>query len=178
VLAWARIARGLDKHLLYSAGCLTTGALVTATFWTARQYGVLADFVFPVLLIGSAAAGLAASGLPILSISMLADVAEEHELQSGEPCEGAVFGAFSCGQQIATGLAIALAAVLVDTFAGLVPGAAAQSAQTVGRIGALACLFCGSLMIVAGLFILPYRITRERIRAVQAELAQRAAAVR
>jgi GPH family glycoside/pentoside/hexuronide:cation symporter len=178
VIAWARIARGLDKHVLYSAGCLMTGALVTATFWTARQHGALADFVFPVLLIGSAAAGLAASGLPILSISMLADVAEDHELRSGEPCEGAVFGAFSCGQQIATGLAVALAAVLVDAFAGLVPGAAVQGAQTIHRIGVLSCLMCGALMIAAGLLILPYQLSRERTRAVQAELAQRAAAVR
>lgn len=177
VIAWARIAHGVDKHVLYTAGCLATGGLVMATYWTARQDGALADFVFPVLLLGSATAGLAASGLPILSISMLADVAEEHQLRVGEPCEGAVFGAFSCGQQVATGVAVALAAVLVDAFAGLVPGAAVQSAQTIHRIGVLTCLVCGALMIAAGLIILPYHLTRERTRAIQGELAQRAASV-
>jgi GPH family glycoside/pentoside/hexuronide:cation symporter len=168
---WARFARSHEKHYLHAAGCLLTGGLVLGGFWVARPGVVWGGAIVPLLVLGHAFAGAAGSGLLMLPPSMLADVAEEHELRVGRRCEGAFFGAFSCVLQLATGLAVAIGGLLVDYFAGVVPGAATQAPLTIHRIGVLACLLPGVLMMVAGLLILPYQVTRDRTKATRHALA-------
>jgi Na+/melibiose symporter-like transporter len=100
-------------------------------------------------------------------------VVDEDELATGERREGAFFGLWSFGQQLATGAALLLTGVLVDRYAGLVPGQAAQSARTVERIGLLYSAFPGVLLLVAAGWALRYRIGRREVAAIQRALDAR-----
>jgi Na+/melibiose symporter-like transporter len=64
---------------------------------------------------------------------------------------------------VAATLAILVSGVLIDRFAGLVPGQAEQSAATVQRVAILYSLLPAALLVVAGLLILRYDITRHRV---------------
>ena len=63
--------------------------------------------------------------------------------------------------------------LLVEWFAGLVPGQATQSPETVWRIGLLYSLLPAILLLVAAVLVLRYRVSHNRIVVVQAELAKR-----
>ena len=175
VALWTRLARRADKQYLCSAALMAGGGLSLATFWIAPAGGLADAIRMPLLVIGSAAAGAAGTGFWVLSPSMLADVAEEHELHSGERRDGAIFGVFSAGLQVAAGLGVALAGFLVDYFAGVVPGTTTQAPSTVVRIGVLTCIVPGVLSILSALLILSYDLTRRRVSAVQTALAARRA---
>ena len=173
VAAWTAVARRIDKQHLCCGGLMMSGALSLATFWVAPPGGLLDVIRIPLLVIGSAAAGAAGTGLWVLSPSMLADVAEEHELRAGERRDGAIFGAFSAGLQLAAGLGVALAGFAVDYFAGVVPGTTRQAPVTVVRIGILTCIVPAVLSIVSACLILFYDLTRGRVALVKAALAER-----
>jgi GPH family glycoside/pentoside/hexuronide:cation symporter len=168
VVCWARFGRSYEKHRLHLLSCLTTAAIVTLGFWVRL---VPASLLTPVVVTGYALAGLTSAGLLVMPASMLADVIDEDRLRSGAQTEGMFFGAFSCVYQVAIGVATVIASLLVDLYAGVVPGAATQSAMTIERIGILACLVPGALKVIAGLLILGYPLTRRRALEVRAALA-------
>ena len=76
----------------------------------------------------------------------------------------------------ATGMAILLTGVLVERFAGLVPGQVTQSPATVWRIGLLYAVAPAGLILAAAAAALPYRIGRRETAAIQSKLDQRRAA--
>ena len=126
------------------------------------------------LQVGHALAGLFSSIIWILPWSMMADIADEDELQSGTRREGALFGIFFFGQQVAAGLAVVATGLLVDQFAGLAPGVATVSAQTANRIGLLYGLLPGLLVLSAVLLVQGYRLNQPAVAAIQAALQRRA----
>ena len=157
VAGWALLGRRADKRTLYCVASVGLGLLVISGFWAARADGPFHDVLLPVLSVAYLMAGVFTSGLAIMAPSMLADVTEEHHLRTGEHAAGVFFGASSCVNQVAAGLATVIGGVLIDAYAGLAPGAASQSALTITRIGVLACIMPGVLMVVAGLMILRYQ---------------------
>jgi glycoside/pentoside/hexuronide:cation symporter, GPH family len=171
---WARIARRYEKHHLQAAASLLTGLLVISGFWIVRAGGIFAPVLVPVLVVGYGLIGMASCAVIVLPASMLADVIDEHDLTSSERREGAFFGAFSASQQVSAGVATVIAGLLVDYFAHVVPGAPLQTPATIVRIGILACGVPGGLMLLAGLVVLPYRLSRRRTREIQTALAGRA----
>lgn len=173
IVAWARLARRADKHQLFCAGCVALSVLLALLFWGAAPGQLPVDVRLPFIVLAHAALGAAASGPAILAPSMLADVAEHHELQSGVRSDGVFFGMFSASQQVATGAAAALAGPLVDRFAGLVAGSVAQAPLTVTRLGMLACLLPGALLLVSATVILAYDLTRDRVHGVKRQLIER-----
>jgi GPH family glycoside/pentoside/hexuronide:cation symporter len=103
---------------------------------------------------------------------MIADVADEDELANGERREGAFFGIFNFGEQIAAGASILITGILLDWFAGLVPGQAQQSSVTISRIGMLYSVLPSILLIMAAVFILRYSLDKEKVASIQRELAK------
>jgi glycoside/pentoside/hexuronide:cation symporter, GPH family len=171
-VGWTRLARARDKHRLYFVAGMTLASLLAALFWVASPGALIEPLRYAVLVLGHAAIGASAAGPAVLAPSMLADVAEEHELLSGQRSDGVFFGVFSAGQQIATGLAAAFAGWLVDGYAGLVAGSTVQSATTAGRIAVLACFVpCGLVLVSAGV-TLAYNLTRQRVSLVQRQLIE------
>ncbi|MCI0557090.1 MAG: MFS transporter [Nitrososphaera sp.] len=74
---------------------------------------------------------------------------------------------------MATGLSVLVTGILVDWFAGLVPGIADQSGLTVNRIGLLYSVVPATLVIASGGLMLRYRLTRSRTVSIQTELRTR-----
>jgi GPH family glycoside/pentoside/hexuronide:cation symporter len=105
-------------------------------------------------------------------MSLIADVVDEDELTTGQRREGTFFGVYSCGQQLAVGISFLLTGVLVDWFAGLVPGQATQSPETVWRVGLLYGVLPAMLLCMAAALTCRYTLGQARVLTIQAELAK------
>jgi Na+/melibiose symporter-like transporter len=175
VFFWLRAARGLQKHYLYMLGTLSAGVVMLAGYGLLGEGHVLGTGNIPVLLAGNALVGFFGSTVFFVPASLLADIVDEDELTSGRRREGSFFGLYSFGQQLAAGAALVLTGTLVDAFAGLVPGQAEQSAETVRRIGLLYAVLPGALLLAAAGWILRYKLGRERVATLQRELDARRA---
>jgi GPH family glycoside/pentoside/hexuronide:cation symporter len=165
---WLRIARAIEKHWLYLGGAAGLALLLLGAFALlghGRPFGT--GDVRP-LLVGQTLAGFVVALFWIMPASMLADVADEDALTTGQRRDGTFFGIFSFGQQLATGVSVLIAGLLVDPFAGLAPGQASPSTVTVERIGMLY-----SLLLGLALMMLRYPLDSQRVAAIQLALAAR-----
>jgi GPH family glycoside/pentoside/hexuronide:cation symporter len=170
---WLRVSPRMEKQRLYVLGTLATGLLMVSGFFLVGEGNLLGTDNVAAVLAGHALVGFFSSTLWFIPAALLADVVDEDELATGERREGSFFGLFSFGQQLATGLSMVLTGLLVDRFAGLVPGQAAQSAETVRRIGLLYSVLPGTLLLVAGVAALRYTLGRRQVAAIQRELDTR-----
>jgi glycoside/pentoside/hexuronide:cation symporter, GPH family len=172
---WLRVSPRMEKQRLYVLGTLATGLVMVSGFFLVGKGHLLGVNNVPALLIGHALVGFFSSTLWFIPAALLADVVDEDELATGERREGSFFGLFSFGQQLATGVALVLTGVLVDRFAGLVPGQAVQSAETIRRIGLLYGVLPGALLLVAGAGALRYTLGRREVALIQRALDDRPA---
>jgi GPH family glycoside/pentoside/hexuronide:cation symporter len=175
VLFWMRATRRVQKHALYLAGMLAAAVVMIAVFLLMGRGHVLGTGHVNALIALNALVGFFASTMWFVPPSLVADVVDEDELAQGRRREGSFFGLFSFGQQLAGGAALVLTGFLVDHFAGLVPGQAAQSAESVRRIGLLYAVLPGVLLLAACVWTLRYRLTRARVAEIQRALDQRRA---
>lgn len=173
VAFWLGIARVVQKHWLYILATLVTASLMVAALLLVGEGHLFGTGNVPVMVIGHALGGFFGSVLWFMPASMIADVADEDELVSGQRREGAFFGIFSFGEQLAGGLALLLTGVLADRFAGLIPGQVHQSATTIQRVALLYSVLPAVLLVLAALLLVRYSLSRTRVQAVQAELARR-----
>jgi Na+/melibiose symporter-like transporter len=170
---WLRVSKVVEKQWLYFAGTLLTAMLMLGALLLVGEGHLFGTGNVHVLTIGHGIAGLFASVLWIMPASMIADVADQDELVTGQRREGSFFGIFSFGEQLGGGVSLLAAGVLVDWFAGLVPGQAAQSPQTVWRIGLLYSVLPAALLGVAAVLILRYTLSKQRVAVIRAELDRR-----
>jgi GPH family glycoside/pentoside/hexuronide:cation symporter len=176
VWLWTRAATLRDKHQLYLASCVLLAGALAAAYWIAAPGHVPDEVRLAAIAAAHAAIGATASGPAVFAPSMLADVAAEDEMRSGERRDGVFFGMFSAVQQIATGIAAAAAGPLVDRYAGLIPGAAEQGATTVARLGVLACFLPAALLLVSAALIATYTLSRQQVSLLQRQLLERTCA--
>jgi GPH family glycoside/pentoside/hexuronide:cation symporter len=174
---WNVVARRFDKRQLFLAGVcwyslltFVLPVLKIVEFYPPREsplyLGIIYSFVF--LAAFGAAAALMTSG------SMMADIADEHEYDVGRRQEGIFFGSLSFSGKAAVGLGsgIAGAGLTVIQFPRQVaPELVAP--DTVMSLGILAGPGVAILMLIGILLMTRYRLTRERVAEIQAELAQR-----
>jgi len=173
VAFWLRVAKRVDKQRLYFGATLITALLMAAAYLLVGEGHLFGVGNLAALVTGHAIAGYFASVLWVVPASMIADVTDQDELTTGRRREGTFFGIFSFAQQLAASLAILVTGVLVDRFAGLIPGQVEQSAQTINRLAILFGLLPASLLVVAALLILGYRLTRQRVSVIQSALVER-----
>ncbi len=173
LLFWLALSRRIEKHHLYVGATAGMGLLLASAFFLLGE-GHLFGTGNPLpVLVGQAVGGFLGSVLWFMPASMIADVADEDELVGGRRREGAFFGIYFFGQQVGSGLSLLFTGLLLDRFAGLVPGQVEQSAQTVARIGWLYSILPALLVGIAALLATRYTLGRKRILAIQAELAYR-----
>lgn len=127
----------------------------------------------PALMVGHALAGLFSSAVWFMPASMIADAADEGELLTRQRREGLFFGVYSFGQQLAAGASALVAGTVLSSYGGLVPGQAAQAAETVRRIGFLYSVLPAAFLGAAAAVISRYTLTRRRVAAIRAELKAR-----
>jgi GPH family glycoside/pentoside/hexuronide:cation symporter len=167
VFTWVRLTQRIQKHHVYAGTMLASAVLVSAGYWLVGEGRPLGTGNVPALVALMGLLGLFGTAGAVVAPSMMADVTACDELTTGRRREGVFFGLYSLGQQLAGGLAILAAGVLVDRFARIVPGQAAQSPATVERLAMLAALLPAALLAVAFLLARRYRLTREQVDALQ-----------
>ena len=172
-LFWLRISRKLDKSRLYVFSAAATSTLMLASLALFGKGHPFGTGDVRLLLVGYGVVGFFNCILWFIPQSMLADVTDENELITGRRSDGALLGMFSFGQQVATGLGILAAGVLLDKFVGLVSGGPEPSPLAVFRIGVIYSVLPAALFMAAAILMLRYKLTRERVASIQAELQQK-----
>lgn len=130
----------------------------------------------PTLLLSLFLSGIVGAAATVAAGSMLADIADEHELTTGRRQEGLFFGALSFARKASTGLGTVLGGVFLSVIAfptQAEPGTVDPSLVTAVGL----CAGPGTAIFgVAGVWIARrYRADRAAHAAVQAALAARAA---
>ena len=177
---FARLSRTLDKKPTFMIGVTIFSVFVVAGpvlklagFWPPRAdeklyMGLLAAVNF--LASFGAAASL------VTATSMMADLADEHEYDTGLRQEGIFFGALAFSGKASTGLGHMLAGAAIDLIG--FPENAAPGSVSPEIIRHLAILY-GPGMIAAlaigALYFTRYDLSRERVGEMQRKLAEQRA---
>jgi GPH family glycoside/pentoside/hexuronide:cation symporter len=120
-------------------------------------------------------AGLSGVGYGVADLipwSMLGDVIDEDELESGERRDGLYAGFFTFLRKLGGAAGVAVAGILLDA-AGFVRGGGEQSADSLLAIRWLAAILPMAFLLIACVIALRYPLGRERHARIQAQLALR-----
>lgn len=177
---WTLVARRLDKKPTFLIGVAGFSLLVLLPpclhllgAWPAPASPA---YLASLVAASAVAAFFAAAGI-VAAGSMMADVADEHELATGRRQEGVLFGAQSLAAKSASGLGHQIAGIGLDLIAfpaGAAPDAV--GAQQVLGLGLLAGPGVGGLAVVALVLLAGYRLDRRRHGEIAQALAARRAA--
>jgi sugar (glycoside-pentoside-hexuronide) transporter len=163
--AWLRFSRGRDKSTTYLYGCLGW------IFGLSSLFVLQPEWPLWVTLLSTAFAGMGYSAADMIPWSMVADVADEDEIRSGERREGVYVGVFTFVRKMSGAVGVALAFAALDVV-GFEPGA--ENADSVlwvlrGATAGVPVLFVIASMIAAR----GYPLDRPRHQAILDELARR-----
>ena len=173
VFMWMALAKRSEKRTLSIAATLGTAVLLcSATLLIGDGHLFGTGNAVP-LILGHFVAGVIASAVWVIPASMVADVADEDEFHTGLRREGMYFGILNLGEKVASGGALVLAGLLLSFFGRIAPAAAPQAPAAAGYIGLSYGLVPGVLLVAATLMILPYKLNRGALRAIQNQLAER-----
>jgi GPH family glycoside/pentoside/hexuronide:cation symporter len=170
VFLWVRAAARAEKRPLAVAALVLTAvplALATLLFGAHGWFGT--GSARP-LMAGYLLAGLAAAALWVLPGSMLADVADDDERETGERREGLFFGLLNLGEKVGAGLALLAAGLLLEHVVGLTPGVAPAPAA-VARLGWVFGVVPAGVLCLAAWQLRAYGLDRAAVGRIQATLA-------
>ena len=105
---WLRFSRGRDKRTTYVYGC------VGWVFGLGCLFVNQPEWPFAITLVATAFAGCGYSAADMIPWSMVADIADEDEIQSGERREGLYVGVFTFLRKLAGAIGVALAFLALD----------------------------------------------------------------
>ena len=161
VVLWMSLARRTEKRTLYIMAAIASATLLlmaTLLIGSGHLFGV--GHPLP-LILGHVMGGIFASAVWVVPASMIADVTDTDELTTGLRREGIYFGIMNFGEKIAAGGALLLAGGLLAVFRKLSHGAAfgtpGNPPAAIPYVGLLYGAVPAALLVVALLFILPYR---------------------
>jgi GPH family glycoside/pentoside/hexuronide:cation symporter len=179
VILWMTLARRTEKRTLYIMAAVATATLLLGAallIGVGRPLGV--GHALP-LMIGHVLAGIFASAVWVVPAAMIADVTDTDELETGMRREGIYFGIMNFGEKIAAGGALFLAGSLLSLLGKLAPAAAPAGTllpgapSTTPYLGLLFGAVPAMLLLISLIFILPYRLDRRAVHAIQRQLAAR-----
>ena len=173
VLVWLRAAKRLEKQRLCILSFAGVALLMVGAVYAVGEGQWLGTGNVTGMALGHALAGFFGAALWFVPGSMIADIADEDELETGRRREASFFGAFYFGQQLAAGASVLLTGGLLDWYAGLAPGRIEQSATTIDRIAVLYGLLPAVLLVAAVASLSRYTLTKSRLALVQAALPRR-----
>ena len=164
VLVWVRLVRRAEKHHVYAATTMITAVVMSSGYWLFGEGRPFGTGNMPMLVVLNGMAGFFGIAGAVIAPSMMADITAQDERDGGRRRDGIFFGVYSFGQQIAGGLAVLVAGVLVDSFAGLVPAQAEQSSRTVERLVMVSNLLPAVMLASAAVVALGYPLTRREMQ--------------
>ena len=167
---WIRVSKRVEKQRLFIVNTLILAFIMSAAYWLVGPGHLLGTGNVIPLIIGNTLGGFFAAALWVVPASMVADVTDEDRLRTGKKRAGTFFGINSFFVQEATAVAVLVTGVLIDNFAGLVPGQVAQSAQTSERLAMLFALLPAVLYVAAALLMFRYSLTRARVAEIHQQL--------
>jgi GPH family glycoside/pentoside/hexuronide:cation symporter len=172
------LTRKFDKRriliLLSSIIIVNTNVMICLRLFTDVLPGNGTAELLYLLLTFAFIGGLAGPAVMVTLNSMFADIADEQELLTGNRQEGIIFSARSFAFKAAGALASVIGGIALDLISfprGAAPGDVAD--DTLFMLG----LVAGPMTSIFGLinlsFYLGYKLTRERVTEIQAELVLR-----
>jgi len=164
---WVLLTRKIEKRQAYTAATFSTAVIMLLAWLLVGENSLAGKGNIVALAVGNALAGLFASAVWILPSSMLADVLDEYEARTGRRSEGTLFGLQSLTMQLGGSIAVILSGILLDHYAGLVPGAEIQSSETARRLGVIYGAVPAGLLAAAGILSMFYRLDRRRVLELQ-----------
>ncbi len=174
---WRKIGMRLEKRRIYIIG--TLGYL--ASFIAPYVFKVLGwwpqpeSWLYLPMYIGFTgfAAHLFLAGPAIMTGSMLGDITDLDELESGKRREGIIFGTESLAFKMFIGLGPVIAGYVID-FAGIVPNMQPSEIpeQTIIALGLGQGATSAVLFAISLMFIVRYDLTRDRHESILRRLAQ------
>ncbi len=177
---WTLASRRLDKKPTFLWGTLVFAIfamlpllLKLLGFWPAKEQTAL--YLGLLSLCGFLAAFGGGAGL-VAAGSMMADLVDEHEYDTGRRQEGIFFGAIAFSGKASSGLGHLLAGIAIDLIAfpeNAVPGRVAP--EVVRDLGILYGPGIFALGAAAFFYLVRYSLTRERVSEIQKTLADRRA---
>ncbi len=176
---WTRVAGSFDKRPTFLAGVSLFSFFVFAPPM-AKLLGCFPPIghasYLPLLSLLTALAAFAATAGLVLAGSMLADIADEHELATGLRQEGVFFGALAFAVKSSSGFGTFLAGIGLDWID--FPAKATLASVAPETVIWLAVLYGPGIALLAVLsifFLARYRIDHARHQAIMRELAARRA---
>lgn len=174
---WAALRGQLEKRTTFLIGIFwfSCFSMLLPLFKIAGWFPAQASAVyFPTIIGGAFLGALSVGGALLASGSMLADVADEHELRTQRRQEGIFFGALSFSSKASIGIGGFVGGVGLDLIR--FPTSAAPGTVPEPTLIALGLLygpgvFAGALLSVWAAW--RYRIDRQRLAEIQAELRER-----
>lgn len=174
---WVVLARGIDKKPAFLVG-ISVYSLFTLMPPLAKLWGLwpaVGSALFVPTLAGvHFIAALGAAAALVTSGSMMADIADEHELRTGRRQEGIFFGALIFAVKVTSGLGQFFAGWGLDLIG--FPARAEPGTVPVSTVNALAFLYGPGLAVIAVIAIAVlsrYRIDRKRHEEIMLELERR-----
>jgi glycoside/pentoside/hexuronide:cation symporter, GPH family len=169
LFVWSAASRKIGKQAVYYSGMC---------FWIAVMAGLFflgPDQITLAIVLG-ALAGVGIATAYLVPWSMLPDVIDLDELNTGERREGIFYGMMTFAQKTGVGMGIALTLQALDWYGfsrDLLPGQQPESALLALRwmVGPVPTV----LLIIGMILVYRYPLTRARHDQIQAELAARRA---
>ncbi len=181
----AMLHRHVDKHTCvvlgtsFFAACELIPVLLRLAGWFPEN-GTTALFV--ILLLVRLLMGIAAVQSTVSFNSMMADIADQHELETGRRQEGIFFGAVSFSAKGTAGLGNLVAGIGLDIIAWPrgteITTAADVPAETLVHLGILYGPITTTFAVAAIWCLSHYELDRERHAEIKATLAERRARAR
>jgi Na+/melibiose symporter-like transporter len=172
--------RYINKHTTVLLGtswfaiCELTPVLLRLAGWFPENGS---PWVFIILLVLRFVMGVGAIQSNVSFNSMMADIADQHELETGRRQEGIFFGAISFSAKGTSGLGNLVAGVGLDIIAwprgADIRSAADVTPDTIVNLGILYGPVVAAFAVVSLWFLSHYDLTRERHAEIQTELVAR-----
>ncbi|MGH7786858.1 MAG: MFS transporter [Candidatus Binatia bacterium] len=176
-VVWVILSRRIDKRPAFLAG-VTVLSICTLLPPLAKLLGYFpardGDLYVPLLAALALIGGLGAAAGLVTSGSMMADIADEHELQTGRRQEGIFFGALLLAVKSTSGLGQFVAGWgldLIDFPTRAEPGTV--SVETINALGILYGPGIAFIAVASVVVLARYRIDRTRHEEITAALLAR-----
>jgi GPH family glycoside/pentoside/hexuronide:cation symporter len=161
--------------------CVSAIAIAINAFWLigARLFGLLPEnghpLIYPLQMLTTCISTFVIFSLQTVSVSLIADILDEHELATGRRQEGTFFAAGTFIAKATTGMGTLLAGVIID-LAGIAPGSAPGSVEqpVLQSLGWFTIAIISSLSLVSFWFYSRIRLSRQDHGKILKQLSVRA----
>ena len=182
MIFWTRVSQRLDKKPTFLIGLglfivfVSLPPICKALGWFPPRES---DAYLPLFFTFGALFSFGIAGPTIMGGSMMADITDADEVESGRRREGIFFGAVALIAKASIALGSMIAGVVVD-LVGLVPGTdpSEVTQQVANRLGLVQGFTLLILVGVSSLALARYDLSREAYQRIRQQLDERAASDR